>query len=154
MRTRAAMTCGALLVAAAACSSSSSDPSGGTSGTPPGQPRSFRKDVVPIFAQSCASNACHGDPNNTLGIYLRASEPDAVYAELQRESPEAKGVRFVVPGDPTSSYLFAKVNGDQGDVGDKCVMPGCGETMPPGTKIASSQRDTIRLWIAEGAANN
>lgn len=145
----------AALAALAACSSSTgSSAQNDDGGTPPGQPRSFRRDVVPIFAGSCASQDCHGDTKNTLGIHFVPSDPDGLYAELQRESPTAKGARFVVPGDPTKSFLFAKVNGDEGDYTDMCAVPGCGETMPPGTKIPSVQRDTIRQWILEGATKD
>lgn len=155
MRARRIASC-ALGVVLAACSSSGSGASGSggdaDAGTPAGQPRSFRRDVVPIVAQSCASASCHGSAQNGLGISFAVGDVDGLYAELQRESPTAKGVRFVVPGDPTKSFLYAKVVGDQGEY--TCTVPGCGETMPPGTKIPSSQRDTLRQWIMEGAAKD
>jgi hypothetical protein len=142
-------------VIVAACSSSTGAVAqSGDGGTPPGQPRSFRRDVVPILAQSCASQDCHGDLKNDLGIHFVPSDPDAIYAELQRESPTAKGVKLVAPGDPAKSFLYAKINGDEGDFTSVCPMLGCGETMPPGTKIASVQRDTIQQWILEGATND
>jgi hypothetical protein len=144
-----------LAALAAACSSSTgSSAQNGDGGTPPGQPRSFRRDVVPIFAQSCASQDCHGDTKNDLGIHFVVADPNAVFAELQRESPTAKGAKFVVAGDPTKSFLYAKVNGDEGDYSAMCAMSFCGETMPPGTKIQSVDRDTIRQWILEGATND
>lgn len=148
----ATAACAALL----ACSSSTgSSAQNGDGGTPPGQPRSFRRDVVPIFAQSCASLDCHGDPKNTMvDVHFAPSDPDGLYAELQRESPIAKGVKLVEPGDPTRSFLYAKINGDEGDYTAMCAPPDCGETMPPGTKIASVQRDTIRQWILEGATKD
>ncbi len=140
---------------AAACSSStgSSAPTD-DGGTPAGQPRSFRRDVVPIFAHSCASQDCHGDPKNDVPIHFVVADPNAVFAELQGDSPTAKGAKLVVAGDPTKSFLYAKVNGDEGDYSAMCAMSFCGETMPPGTKIQSADRDTIRQWILEGAANN
>jgi hypothetical protein len=116
-------------------------------------PRSFKRDVIPILAQSCASQMCHGDPQNDLRLRLVVSDPDAVYAELQRDSVAAKGAKLVVPGDPAKSFLYAKIVGDQDAYTDMCTMPGCGETMPPGSKIPSVQRDTIQQWIAEGATN-
>ena len=155
-RAVATFAAAAALVALAACSSSSSSPSGDTDGgTPPGQPRSFKRDVVPIFAQSCASQACHGDPNSMrVLIHFVPGDPDAIYAELQRESSTAKGVKLVVPGVPAKSFLYAKINGDEGDFNDMCTVPGCGETMPPGSKIPSAQRDTLSQWITEGAMKN
>jgi hypothetical protein len=146
----AALAAGALLVALPACTSSSSDPATGDASSR----RSFRRDVMPILAQSCASQSCHGDPRNALGLDLVVSDPDAVYAELQHESVTAKGAKLVVPGDPAKSFLYAKIVGDQGDYTDMCAMPGCGETMPPGSKIPSIQRDTIQQWILEGATND
>jgi hypothetical protein len=159
-RRRAVASCAVLATLATlatlpACSSSTgSSAQNDDGGTPPGQPRSFRRDVVPIFAQSCASQDCHGDTKNDLGIHFVPSDPDGIYAELQRESPTAKGVKFVMPGDPTKSFLFAKINGDEGDYTAMCAPPDCGETMPPGTKIPSVQRDTIRQWILEGATKD
>lgn len=145
----------------AACSSSSSTASSSGSGemdagpTPPGQPRSFKRDVVPIFAAFCASPSCHGDPNSTrVGIHLLVNDTDAVYTELQRESPTAKGAKLVVPGNPAKSFLFAKINGDEGDFDSMCTVPACGENMPPGSKIPSMDRDTVSQWITEGAMKN
>lgn len=146
-------SCGLLALAACSSSTGSTGPSD-DGGTPPGQPRSYRRDVVPILSGSCASLDCHGDPKSALGIHFVPGDPDGTYAELQRESPTAKGARFVVPGDPTKSFLFAKINGDEGDYTDMCGMIGCGETMPPGTKIPSVQRDTMRQWILEGATKD
>lgn len=137
-----------------ACSSSTSAPVASDGGTPPGQPRSFRRDVVPIFAGSCAAQDCHGNVQTAIGIHFVPTDPDGIYAELQRESPTAKGARFVVAGDPTKSFLFAKINGDEGDYLAMCPASGCGETMPPGTKIPSAQRDTIQQWILEGATKD
>ncbi len=158
MRARAFVaSCAAMITLAmfaSACASKSGASAPDDGGTPAGQPRSFRRDVVPIFAQSCASQSCHGDPQNNLGVHFLPSDPDATYAELQRESATAKGAKLVVAGDPSKSFLFAKINGDEGDYTAMCAMNSCGETMPPGTKIPSVQRDTIQQWILEGATND
>jgi hypothetical protein len=136
--------------------SSGGPASGSTSGTPAGQPRSFRKDVIPILTGSCALSSCHGDRtgNPGVGIYLPLGDEDGIYADLMKESRTAKGVKFVVPRDPNNSFLYGKVNGDLSAFATACPNTGCGETMPPGTKISSADRDTIKLWITEGAANN
>jgi hypothetical protein len=149
MRARRLASCACALVLVA-CASSASRSNGDTdAGTPAGQPRSFRRDVVPIFAQSCATASCHGSAQNGLGIVLLVGDPPSLHAQLLRESPTATGMKLVLPGEPTKSFLYAKVVGDQGDY--TCTVPGCGETMPPGTKIPSTQRDTLRDWISEGA---
>jgi hypothetical protein len=130
--------------------------SGSTSGTPAGQPRSFRKDVVPILTGSCALSQCHGDRtgNPGVGIYLPLGDPDGIYADLMKDSRTAKGVKFVVPRDPANSFLYGKVIGDLSAFMSACPTTGCGDSMPPGTKVSSADRDTIKLWITEGAANN
>jgi hypothetical protein len=159
-RASGAIAVGASVLALfSACSSSSSStmPAAVVDAgpTPSGQPRSFRRDIVPLLAQSCADLDCHGDPANTrVGVHFNTNDPDALYTELQRESPTAKGVKLVAPGDPTQSFLYAKINGDEGNFDSKCGQGGCGETMPPGTKIDSSQRDAMKAWIMDGAAKD
>lgn len=145
----------ALSAALLACSSSSDPPAGGgDAGATETGPRAFRKDVIPVLAAFCATSACHGSKENNLGVHLLTGDPAAVYAELQRESPTATGVKFIVPGDPAKSFFFAKIEGTQSDFSDKCLIPACGETMPPGSKLTTAQRATIRQWIADGAKND
>lgn len=141
---------------AAACSSADPTPSPGTDGgtTTPGGEVSFSKTVIPILAAKCATSQCHGNLQNNLGVHLKVDDPNAVYAELQKTSPTANGAKFIVAGDPKKSFFFAKVEGAQDDFSDSCLVPGCGETMPPGTKLGGEQRTTIRTWIEQGAKNN
>lgn len=136
--------------------SSGGPASGSSSGTPAGQPRSFRKDVVPILTGSCALSSCHGDRNGNpgVGIYLPLGDPDGIYDDLMRESPTAKGAKFVVPRDAAKSFLYGKITGDLSNFVTACPSKGCGEPMPPGTRISSADRDTVQKWIAEGAPNN
>jgi hypothetical protein len=155
-----ALVCGLALFA---CSnegpstiSSGGPASGSTSGTPAGQPRSFRKDVVPVLTGSCALSSCHGDRsgNSGVGIFLPLGDPDGIYADLMRESRTARGAKFVVPRDPAKSFLYAKLTGDLSNFVAVCPNAGCGEPMPPGTKLSVADRDTVQKWIAEGAPNN
>jgi hypothetical protein len=157
---RLALTASVLLLA---CSNegppnlSSGGPAlGSTGGTPAGEPRSFRKDVVPILTGSCALSSCHGDRtgNPGVGIYLPLGDPDGIYADLMGESRTAKGKKLVVPRDPANSFLYAKMTGDLTNFAASCPSAGCGEPMPPGTRVSSADRDTLKLWISEGAANN
>ena len=136
--------------------SSGGPASGSTSGTPPGQPRSFRKDVIPVLTGSCSLSSCHGDRNGNpgVGIYLPLGDPEGIYQDLMRESRLAPGVKFVVPRDPANSFLYAKITGDLAKFAASCSSGGCGEPMPPGAKISSADRDTVQKWITEGAANN
>lgn len=147
MRRGLASIAAILLASQSACSSSSSEPT-------PSSGSSFSKDVVPILAAKCATDACHGNVQNKVGVHFITSDPASVYAELQKASPTAAGAKLVVPGDPKKSFLFAKIEGAQDDFTDMCTVPGCGETMPPGTKLGGEQRATIRSWIEQGAKND
>ena len=136
--------------------SSGGPASGSSSGTPAGEPRSYRKDVVPILTGSCALSSCHGDRsgNPGVGIYLPLGDPDGIYADLMGESRTAKGRKFVVPRDPAKSFLYAKVVGDLTDFIPACPNGVCGDRMPPTGRLSDAELDTLKLWITEGAANN
>jgi hypothetical protein len=116
--------------------------------------QSFRADVIPIMRRWCSNSSCHANKATTLGVEFPIDDPSALYAQLQRESPMAKGAKFVVPGDPSKSFFYAKIEGNQGDPQFKCNPVGCGETMPPGTKMASQDREVIKRWILAGAKDD
>ncbi|HSO35824.1 MAG TPA: hypothetical protein VLT33_25015 [Labilithrix sp.] len=161
---RLASWCGALVfVGLGACSnegpstiSSGGPASGSSSGTPAGQPRSYRKDVLPILTGSCALSQCHGDRtgNPGVGIYLPLGDPDGIHKDLLGESRTAKGKKFVVPRDAANSFLYGKIAGDLTNFIPSCPNAGCGEVMPPGTRLTPADLETVKLWINEGAANN
>lgn len=112
----------------------------------------FRADVIPIMRVWCSNASCHANKQTTLGVEFPIEDPAALYKQLQRESPQAKGAKFIVPGDPAKSYFYAKIVGDQDAF--QCDVPGCGETMPPGTKMDLADRETIRRWIVAGAKDD
>lgn len=116
--------------------------------------QAFRADVIPVMRRWCSNSSCHADKATTLGIAFPIDDASALYAQLMKESPTAKGARFVVPGNPDASFFYAKIVGDQGDPRFKCDPVGCGETMPPGTKMDSQDRDTIKRWILAGAKDD
>jgi hypothetical protein len=126
------------------------------SGTPPGQPRSYRKDVVPILTGSCALVSCHGDRsgNPSVGIFLPLGDPDGIYADLMKESLTAKGAKFVVPSDSANSFLYAKMSGLFAPFAKECPSTGCGDVMPPTGGLNQADIATVKAWIDEGAANN
>jgi len=136
--------------------SSGGPASGSTSGTPAGEPRSYRKDVLPILTGSCALSACHGDRsgNPGVGIYLPLGDPDVIYRVLMGDSRTARGRKFVVPRDPARSFLYAKVAGDLTDFIPSCPNGVCGDRMPPAGRLSDAELDTLKQWITEGAANN
>ncbi|MEZ5399684.1 MAG: DUF1553 domain-containing protein [Bryobacteraceae bacterium] len=95
----------------------------------------FNRDVRPILADRCF--LCHGPDAKTKGIPLR----------LDREE-EAKAVRnghaAIVPGDPAASELIRRVTAESK-----------ARRMPPahsGDALTQRQIETLRAWIAEGAA--
>ena len=162
-RARLAVAASLALLALLACSnegpstiSSGGPASGSSSGTPPGQPRSFRKDVFPILTGSCSLSSCHGDRtgNPGVGIYLPLGDPQGIYDDLLRDSRTARGAKFVVPRDPGKSFLYAKIIGDLTNFIPLCPNAGCGEPMPPGSRLSLADGETVKTWIAEGALNN
>ena len=54
------------------------------------------------------------------------------------------GLTRVVAGDPANSLLMQKLDG----------MQTCGVQMPPGALLEEAQRNQIRTWIMNGAAND
>jgi hypothetical protein len=141
---------------------------------------SFQTDVLPIFQQSCSVGGptCHGAPNETalLRPFLGAVGVDGgadaetilsgIVGVASHEDPQMK---IVTANDPSQSYLMHKVDDDQCTLATDCASQqaaivaagnvayaGCGLLMPQ-TNTAPldvSTRDTIRRWIAQGAANN
>jgi mono/diheme cytochrome c family protein len=97
---------------------------------PSDQPVSYRRDVQPILARYCF--ACHG--------------PDSAQreADLRLDREEAAKAHAIVPGDPDSSELMARVLSKD----ESLVMP------PPetGHTLGDKERDTLRRWIQQGAA--
>ncbi|MBC8351271.1 MAG: PSD1 domain-containing protein [Planctomycetes bacterium] len=88
----------------------------------------FEKDVRPIFKTYCLD--CHGatdEPDGGLDLRLRR------FAVKGGESGAA-----IVPGDAKASYIVERLTSGE---------------MPPGEKKLSAEHiDTIRRWIASGAA--
>ncbi|WP_437722165.1 hypothetical protein [Sorangium sp. So ce861] len=132
----------------------------------PGAPVDFRAEVLPLLQRSCATGAaCHASKNGTsLQPYLgptAGTPPDQVGdAELDAlreqnvnaDAGGALGMKRVAPGDPEHSFLMHKIDGTLA-----CEILTCSETcglaMPPTLKpLSAGERDTIRRWIAHGAA--
>ncbi len=99
------------------------------------KPIDFSRDVKPILSQQCY--ACHGPDESSREAGLRLDRADAAVAPLD------SGAMAVVPGDPKSSELIARIS-----AGDASLR------MPPadsGNALSRQQVDTLRRWIAEGA---
>jgi hypothetical protein len=136
---------------------------------------SFRSDLLPIFRGSCglSETSCHGSElSSKADLYLgpRPSEPEpdaaarsAIIAGIvDQPSKTAPSMNLVTPGDPAQSFLMLKMDGSHNDAGLACTaLPGaksgqpCGDSMPQGTGArCASQREIVRRWIAQGAADN
>jgi len=96
----------------------------------------FNRDVLPILADRCF--ACHGFDAAHREAGLRLFERTAATTPLD------SGAVAIVPGDADSSALVARITTADEDL-----------RMPPpssGPALSAAQRDTLRRWIAAGAA--
>lgn len=98
------------------------------------EPIEFSRDVRPILSDTCFT--CHGPDAAERQADLRLD----VETGLRRDEGEAQ---VVVPGRPEESLLYQRISTGDPDM-----------RMPPadsGKTLTSSQVETIRRWIAEGA---
>ncbi len=96
----------------------------------------FNSDVRPILSRHCF--ACHGPDAEHREAELRLdSRPHALQAA-------ASGAAAIVPGQATASELVARITSTD----DALRMPPA-EHGPP---LSPQQQQTLRTWIAEGAA--
>jgi hypothetical protein len=117
---------------------------------------SFRHDVAPVLANTCASSeGCHGaDPTHRVNLDLREG---AAYASLVgRPSELRQGAVLVDPGHPAQSFVVNKLT-------RKLAAKGEGRPMPLDPQTGNAQEPnpvegfvwkTLVAWIAQGAANN
>jgi hypothetical protein len=97
-------------------------------------PVDFTRDVRPVLARSCFK--CHGPDPKARKAKLRLDErADAVR--------DRGGYAVIVPGDPDTSELIARIEDDD----DTVRMP------PPEMKfpLTPAEKETLRRWIATGA---
>ncbi len=92
---------------------------------------SYRKQVAPIFASSCA--ACHGSNNPQSGFGLQN------FASLMKGGRRGKAV---IAGNPAGSLLSQFIDGTK--------QP----RMPIGGALKPAEIATIKKWIAEGAKSD
>jgi len=96
--------------------------------------------VQAIFDVHCIH--CHSGSSAPVG--QRLDSVNAYAAIVNRASVEVPSQKRITPNDPTNSYLFRKIIGDAGIVGDRMPQDG-----PP--YLTNAQIDTIRQWILAGA---
>jgi hypothetical protein len=115
---------------------------------------SFKSDVMPIIDQSCAFGSCHGGANSGN---LTMPKGDATTTRTNLvgvAAPQLPSMKLVEPGAPDKSYLMKKIDGDICTLKDQCIGE-CSDTMPQSNDLLPvPERDAIRRWIAQGAADN
>lgn len=95
-----------------------------------------------VFAQSCATSACHDSESSQGGLILL---PGAAYGNIVNVAPTnaaAAGdmLSRIAPGDPAASFLYRKLTGD--------LEAGYGSPMPLGGQpLDPALVEVIRLWI-------
>lgn len=104
-------------------------------------PRSYQRDVEPIFLKECGD--CHGSERPKKGLDLSQGKG---YANLvNRKSVEVPDLALVTPGDAENSYLWHKLEHRAKE----------GKGMPRGIfssrKLSAEQLSLVREWIEQGA---
>jgi hypothetical protein len=128
----------------------------------------FRKDVLPIFRETCNGSSCHGgEPDSAQGKLwlgrpterpLSDEEVRFVYDSLIDIQADATPVLALVrKGKPRDSWLMLKLDDCLEYPALDCrltedpTLP-CGSRMPNiGDLLTESDRLTIRAWIETGA---
>lgn len=100
-----------------------------------------------VFNKSCISSSCH-TTTGAAGVF--SLEPNVAYTNLIAQTPkntlaQKSGMKLVVPGNPSRSFLFRKITGSGA---------GFGDPMPRGSSLSGIQIDAVRIWIAAGAPLN
>ena len=93
-----------------------------------------------VFARSCNGSGCHGEADQAANLYLGGAD---LHARLTQQDSQQSGRPMVVPGSPSESYLWEKVEG-----GDDIV----GGRMPPGQPLDACQLRILSSWISAGAS--
>jgi cytochrome c5 len=87
----------------------------------------FESSVLPIFVSSCAMSGCHNASSQREGYVLDS------YTNILR--------RGITPGSATSSKLY------------KVLFATGEDRMPPNGSLTLAQKDSIKVWINQGAKN-
>jgi hypothetical protein len=111
-------------------------------------PAATWSDVLEIFAgHSCALSGCHG-AGGSGGDLGGLDSFNSGHSQLLNDSVSCVGSLYddlVVPFDPDSSFLVAKLEG----------FHDCGSPMPlVGAPLNLQELDAVRSWILSGAPKN
>ncbi len=103
----------------------------GAGGEPPSAAFTFNKDIRPILADHCFK--CHGADERARKAKLRLDLPDSAFKDSA-----------ISPGHPEASEVMKRILSTDED-----------EVMPPPAEhhaLTAQQKETLRQWIASGAA--
>ncbi|MBI4531951.1 MAG: hypothetical protein HY709_10590 [Candidatus Latescibacteria bacterium] len=119
---------------------------GGTGDQPIVNP-SYKDHIQPIFTANCALSGCHAGSRPEEGMSLEEGKSHGnIVNQPSRQVPSRMRIK---PSDPDNSYLYRKIQGEQGAVG------GSGSRMPKDrSSLSSAQIETIKNWITQGAQDN
>jgi hypothetical protein len=179
-----AIALGAFGVLSPACGGSSGSSSSGnpdcfdyTSFDGMSPPVTFKADVLPIFRTSCGlSQVCHGNRTPAtpaqhfygppLSEGATVSNADIALIRMGAvgvPSVDEPDMNIITPSDPSKSFMMYKLDADPLSANTsvtcstlKCAANmACGTGMPQaGMQLSSTDRDTVRRWIAQGAQDN
>jgi len=93
-----------------------------------------------VFTPDCASSSCHGGGAPAANLNLTAGNSYAMLVDIDSIQ---EGIKRVLPGDPTNSYLVQKLEGTAATGGQM-----------PSTPLPQTEIDTIRQWITAGALDD
>lgn len=100
---------------------------------------SYKNDVQPIFDENCIS--CHNEKAKAGDLILTSFE------NMKNSNVFGKSRELIVPNFPKESILYRSVIAE-----NKTLR------MPPAfygfEELSSSKKETIKLWIEQGANNN
>ncbi|MEJ2129767.1 MAG: PQQ-dependent sugar dehydrogenase [Woeseiaceae bacterium] len=99
------------------------------------EPVNYLEEVQPVFATYCYP--CHGEWDISREANLRLDKAEFAFAEI------ADGRHPIVPGKPTESQVFLRMNARTAE-----------DRMPPysmGVEVPRDKVELVRRWIEEGA---
>jgi len=118
-------------------------------------PKSFANDVLPIFRGAGTCTGCHGGAGGLGGLGGLDGCRSGHASLVGVPSIELRRMNRVEPGKPDTSWLMHKLDGTHENFDTQCEGGSCGSSMPLGQpRLSQGLRDTIRVWIAEGAVND
>jgi uncharacterized membrane protein len=113
----------------------------------------FHEMVRPILEKNCSS--CHSESSPEAGMSLggHISSADIVKGIVNVQTMHGGQFKRIVPKSADQSWLYLKASGMAAAAG--CTGATCNaQVMPPVGQVTLTQAelDTIRQWIANGAA--